>query len=164
MADQCGVGWNQVDQSIKTNLDIKPSFLFWNMLHLPVLKSSHSGVSGRFSWAAVLGRLWTGALLRGAGGSLAWILTVSARCRWGNLWTATVGRHFLPFHQRILDYTRREEMWDCGLGLLTTWCSLCWTNQNVTTELRHPGSSDNSSWCNCNIRLRRGWRQNPLSF
>lgn len=24
--------------------------------------------------------------------------------------------------------------------------------------------SDNSSWCNCNIRLRRGWRQNPLSF
>lgn len=24
--------------------------------------------------------------------------------------------------------------------MLTTWCSLCWTNQNVTTELRHPGS------------------------
>lgn len=31
-------------------------------------------------------------------------------------------------------------MRDCGLGLLATWRLLCWTNQNVTTELRHPGS------------------------
>jgi len=62
------------------------------------------------------------------------------RCRWGNLWTAIVGRDLLSFHQHILDYISGEEVWDRGLALLAAWRLLCWTNQNVTTELCHARS------------------------